>query len=347
VYQKHNLISSKNRKMRIRISVKLNCKLLHPELNNYLYKIHRLKIMQRDFSLYQDLILTKMKILEKFSFYLFVLSLPLYAVAQQNAPSSVSLNRLGDRIYEVTGGSGANGGAFIGDYGVLLIDAKMNKESVDQTISEIRKLTDKPIRFLVNTHSDGDHVAGNRFFPESVVFVAHENCRQEFFHPGRNGEPSSWNDPKLSAFIPSVTFSSKMDLYVDTKKVELWYFGKGHTTGDIVIYFPDDKIAFVGDQIFEGRVQLIHSYKGGNSFAHVETLQKMLETIDAEKFCCGHNEPLDRNAVITHISKMKDLQNKVSEYIGRNYNLERIKQDFSADHGNLVETIYNELNASK
>ena len=95
----------------------------------------------------------------------------------------------------------------------------MNQESVNQTIQEIRKLTDKPLRFMVNTHSDGDHVNGNRFFPESVVFVAHENCRNEFFHTGRNGEPSSWNDPELAPFIPSVTFSNKMDLYVDSKKV--------------------------------------------------------------------------------------------------------------------------------
>lgn len=288
-----------------------------------------------------------MKILFKFCYCLIALSLPWYAVAQQNAASPVSLNRIADKLYEVTGGSGANGGAFIGEHGVLLIDAKMNQESVNQTIQEIRKLTDKPIRFLVNTHSDGDHVSGNRFFPESVVFVAHENCRKEFFHPGRNGEPSSWNDPELTPYIPSVTFSNKMDLYVDSKKAELWYFGIGHTTGDAVVYFPDDRIAFIGDQAFKGRVQLIHSYKGGNSFKHVETLEKMLETIDAEKFYNGHSEALDRNMIRLHISEMKELQNKVAGYIKSNYTLENIKKEFNKDQGNLVETIYNEILASK
>jgi cyclase len=288
-----------------------------------------------------------MKILLKFCYCLIALSLPLYLVAQQNTTSPVSLNRIGDRLYEVTGGSGANGGAFIGDNGILLIDAKMNKASVDQTIQEIRKLSDKPIRFMVNTHSDGDHVAGNRFFPQSVVFVAHENCRQEFFHPGRNGEPSSWNDPELAPYIPSVTFKNKMDLYVDAKKVELWYFGIGHTTGDAVVYFPDERIAFIGDQVFEGRVQLIHSYKGGNSFEHVKTLEKMVETLPAEKFCSGHSEPLDRNSILAHISEMKELQNKVAGYVNNNYTLENIKQEFSKDQSNLIETIYNELVAAR
>lgn len=288
-----------------------------------------------------------MKILFKYCYCLIALTLPLFAVAQQNATDPVSLTQIADKIYEVKGGSGANGSAFIGEYGVLLIDAKMNQESVNQTIQEIRKLTDKPLRFMVNTHSDGDHVNGNRFFPESVVFVAHENCRNEFFHTGRNGEPSSWNDPELAPFIPSVTFSNKMDLYVDSKKVELWYFGTGHTTGDIVVYFPDDKIAFVGDQVFKGRVQLIHSYKGGSSLKHVGTLENMLETIGAEKFYSGHSEVLDRNMIRQHISEMKELQNKIAGYITNKYTLENIKKEFNSDQGNLVEAIFNEILASK
>jgi len=283
-----------------------------------------------------------MKISVKFFCCIIALSLPWYAVAQQTA-TPVSLDKLADNLYEVKGGRGANGGAFIGKYGVLLIDAKMDQQSVDQTIQEIRKLTDKPIKYMVNTHSDGDHVFGNRFFDKSVVFVAHENCRQEFFHPGRNGEPSSWNDPELTPYIPSVTFTDKMNLYVDPKKVELWYFGKGHTTGDIIVYFPDYRIAFIGDQIFEGRPQLIHSYKGGNSFEHVKTLGKMLETLDAEKFCSGHSEPMDRDMIRTHINEMKELQKKVTGYMNNNYTLENIKKEFNENQDNLIETIYNEI----
>jgi glyoxylase-like metal-dependent hydrolase (beta-lactamase superfamily II) len=138
-----------------------------------------------------------------------------------------------------------------------------------------------------------------------------------------------------------------MDLYVDSKRAELWYFGTGHTTGDMVVCFPDDRIAFIGDQAFRGRTQLIHSYKGGNSFRHVETLEKMLETINAEKFYSGHSEALDRIMIRSHISEMKELQNKVAGYIKNNYTLENIKKEFNKDQGNLIETIYNEILASK
>jgi cyclase len=286
-----------------------------------------------------------MKIVQKTIYYLIIFTFPLSLAAQQNPPQPVTLNKIADKLYEIRGGAGANGGLFIGDYGVLVIDAKMNKESVGQTIAEILKVTDKPIKFLVNTHSDGDHVAGNRYFPQSVIIVAQENCRKEFFHPGRNGEPSEWNNPELVQYVPSVTFSKKMDLYVDKQRVELWYFGVGHTTGDAVVCFPDYKLAFVGDQIFLGRPQLIHSYKGGNSFKHVETLEKMLATLDAQKFYSGHSDVLNRDQIQAHINEMKAMQNNVGELIKKNYSLENIKKEFSNDQASLVETIYNEIKA--
>jgi len=220
---------------------------------------------------------------------------------QQREAQPVELRKISDRLFEVLGGRGAQGGVYIGDNGVLVIDAKMDKKSVDQVIDEIRRITDKPVKYLVNTHSDGDHIMGNRYFPETVTFIAHENCRQEFFHPKRDSTPSEWNKPELAPFVPSITFRDKMDVYLGSKKVELWYFGVGHTTGDTVVYFPEEKTAFLGDQIFLTRPQLIHSYKGGNSFEHVKTLTRMLQTIDAEKFCSGHSEMTSRKEIRSHV----------------------------------------------
>ncbi len=263
--------------------------------------------------------------------------------AQQRETPPVKLDKLSARLFQILGGRGANGGVYIGDDGVLVIDAKMNEESVKQTLAEIKKVSDKPVKYLVNTHSDGDHVYGNRFFPETVTIVAHENCREEFFHPGRGGKPSEWNSPELAPFVPSVTFHNKMDIYLGSKKVELWYFGVGHTTGDIVIYFPEEKTAFLGDQIFMGRPQLIHSYKGGNSFEHVKTLTKTLETLDAEKFCSGHSDPIDRSTVQHHIEKMKKIQAKVKTLVGQGKSLDEVKQEFEESQARLVESIFNEI----
>jgi glyoxylase-like metal-dependent hydrolase (beta-lactamase superfamily II) len=263
--------------------------------------------------------------------------------SQQQEPLPVRLKMISANLYEVLDGMGSRGGAYIGDNSVLLIDAKMNKKSVDQTIAEVAKLTDKPIRYLFNTHSDADHVLGNQFFPETVTFIAHENCRKEFFVPGRDGKPSSWSNPELARFVPSITFRDRMDIYLGSKNVQFWYFGVGHTTGDGVVYFPDEKTAFVGDQIFVTRPQLIHSYKGGNSFEHVKTLSRMLENLNAEKFCSGHDDILDRAAVRAHIDQIVKMQAKVDSLIKQGKDLDSVRREFAANEAALVGSICQEL----
>jgi len=264
-----------------------------------------------------------------------------FARAQEILP--VKLKLISGGIYEVLEGRGARGGAYIGQNGVLLIDAKMDKKSVDETIEGIKKLTGKPIKYLIDTHSDWDHIDGNRYFPESVIFVAHENCRTELFGPKRDGTPSDWNRPEWVSFLPAVTFKDQMNIYMGPQKVELWYFGVGHTTGDAVVYFREDKIAFIGDQVFLERPQLIHSYKGGNSFEHVKTLKRMLDTLDAEKFCSGHSEIADRQTITKHIVQMEERQGKVKLLIERNKTLEDIKKEFPQNEALLIETIYKEM----
>ena len=262
---------------------------------------------------------------------------------QGRGAQPVQFKKISDRLYEITGGRGAQGGAYIGDNGVLIIDAKSDKQSVDQVIKGVRQITDKPIKYLVSTHSDGDHISGNRYFPATVTFVAHENCRKEYFHPRRNGTTSEWERPELAPFVPSITFSDTMDIYLGSKKIELRYFGVGHTTGDIAVYFPEEKTAFIGDQIFLTRPQLIHSYKGGNSIEHVKTLTKMLQTIDAEKFCSGHSETADRQEIRKHIDQMIKRQEKVKTLIEEKKSLEEIKSEFKENEARLTEAIYNDI----
>lgn len=263
--------------------------------------------------------------------------------ARQRDSQPVEFKRISSGLYEIMGGRGSRTGAYIGDNGVLLIDSKMDQESVQQVIKGIQKITDKPIRYMVNTHSDGDHVVGNRYLPQTVTFVAHENCRKDFLGPDRTGKPSEWNNPELSSFVPSVTFRDKMDTYLGAKNVELWYFGVGHTTGDAVVYIPEERTAFIGDQIFLGRPQLIHSYKGGNSFEHVKTLSTMLETIDAERFCSGHSDMTDRAAIRKHIAQMKERQEKIKQLMKQGKSLEQVKAEFEQAEGRLIESIYNEI----
>ncbi len=265
-----------------------------------------------------------------------------WAFAQQQA-APVKLDKLSDSLYEILGGQGAIGGMCIGENAVLLVDTKMDKNSMDQILEEVKKQTDKPIRFLVNTHSDGDHVRGNRYMPETVTIIAQENCRKEFFVPGRDGRPSEWSNPDLLRFAPSITFRDNMEIYLGSKKAELYYFGIGHTTGDAVVYFPMEKIAFIGDLVFLTRPQLIHAYKGGNFHELIKTLTKMLATIDAQQFLSGHSEKTDRNGIKNYIEQLTVTEAKVRARMTTGKSLDEIKSEFKKEEAALVEVIYSEI----
>jgi cyclase len=268
----------------------------------------------------------------------------LFVQSQDQETPPVSLEKISDNLYQVLGGRGANGGIYIGKDEVLVIDSKMDESSVEGIYKAVKEITDKPITLLVNTHSDGDHVNGNRFFPESVTIIAHENCRKEFLLPQRDGSPSMWLEKNNQSFVPEITFNDKLQIHMGNQTVELYYFGVGHTTGDIVVYFPNEKTAFIGDQVFWGRPQLIHSYKGGNSYEHVTTTQKIL-TLDAEKFCSGHAEIKTRNDVKQHLAEITAFQKKVEELMKSGKSLDEIKTEFEENEGRLAESVYNELKA--
>ena len=265
------------------------------------------------------------------------------ATAQRRQAQPVAVSRLSDRLVEFTGGSGARTTAYIGDNGVVMVDAKMNEESVVAVFEALRTLTDAPVRWLINTHSDGDHVTGNRWFPAEIDIVAHENCRSEMLLPDRDNTPSAWTTPELAPFVPSMTYTDQMTIHLDGGTVELHHFGVGHTKGDTVVYFPDDKTAIAADQAMLGRPQLIHAYKGGNSFGNVLNLEAMLAAIPAELFLLGHNEPVTRKDIRGVIYTMKSRQAKVRRLMGEGKSQEEIRAAFTQQEVNLVEIIIEEI----
>lgn len=267
--------------------------------------------------------------------------------AQSRETAPITLDKISDNLYQILGGRGANGGLYIGDNEVLIIDSKMDKTSVDGIFAAVKTVTYKPVTILVNTHSDGDHINGNQYFPKSVTIIGHENCRNEFLLPQRDGSASIWQSEEMLQFVPTITFNDKMKIHLGNKTIELFYFGVGHTTGDIVLYFPDEKTAFIGDQVFFGRPQLIHSYKGGNSFEHVKTTEKMLETIDAEKFCSGHAEIKTREDIHVHLKEITAFQQKVKKQVEAGKSMDETKAVFEENESRLVESIYNEIKAMK
>ena len=141
-------------------------------------------------------------------------------------------------LYMIGSSMSGNITAFVGDDGVLLVDSKFEVENA-RSVELLRTVTDQPIRYVVNTHMHGDHTGGNiPFEGMGADIVATENARTRLAATQQMG-------------IPNITFDDHMRLYFSGRVMDLYWFGRGHTDGDLVIHLPEDRLVLTGD-LFAG-----------------------------------------------------------------------------------------------
>jgi len=261
--------------------------------------------------------------------------------------SLISIQNVRGNIYQVKGGMGANTGFFIGEKEVLAIDAKMTEDTAKQMIAEIKKLTPHPVSYIALTHSDGDHVNGLVGFPQGISIISHEKTRVHM--------SKAFQSARERAYLPTITFSDRLGLYLGGIErgtpIDLLYFGSAHTDGDAIVYFPDEKVAFIGDLIFIGRDMLIHRHKNGSSFGLVKVLKAILN-LDAEIFVHGHGDLATKKDIQNLIQSVEEKQIRIQALVKEGKPLEQVKRIFNVeDRGmrwmSLVEVIYLELTEKK
>src|SRR4029453_12291128 len=123
-----------------------------------------------------------------------------------------------------------NTGVFITESGVTVVDTKLAGYGPD-IIDRIKKVTDKPITTIINTHTHGDHTGSNDGFPTTVEIIAHENTKANMM------KMDAFKGDKAQ-FLPKRTYKDKLTLGTGTDRVELYYFGPGHTNGDTFVVYP-------------------------------------------------------------------------------------------------------------
>jgi len=171
------------------------------------------------------------------------------------SPLPFTLKPLGHNVYaaidDAKGDAGANAGFVIGDDGVAVIDTFENPEAAKQMLGEIRKFTQLPIKFVVNTHYHIDHVAGNSLFQQNGATVfAQRNVRSwihtenlKFF--GKNIKPEQKTMVETLG-APDAVYDTGVTLYLGTRRIDVRVF-PGHTGGDSVVFLPDANVVFTGD----------------------------------------------------------------------------------------------------
>lgn len=143
----------------------------------------------------------------------------------------------------------------VSDEGVLVIDTRQHPKRAEELLAAIRKTTDKPIKYVINTHAHGDHYFGNSVFKrEGATFIAHRDTRRMMqAHHGvemkrRVGyfKQRKFDPAEVKLVLPNVTFDSKLTLNFGGRTVELLYLGAGQNPGDTLVHFPKERVMFSG-----------------------------------------------------------------------------------------------------
>jgi len=149
----------------------------------------------------------------------------------------------------------SNAGFIVGKDYVMVVDSLATVGLTQRFRDEIRKITDRPVRYLINTHHHGDHTYGNHVFAGATI-ISHDRCRRELTE-ARMMDPNLLNTifPEfdfrgIAVTLAHITFDSHLTLYIDGREIGLLHFGTGHTVDDIIVHLPDEGIIFAGDFIF-------------------------------------------------------------------------------------------------
>lgn len=200
---------------------------------------------------------------------------------------------LGNGIYARLHDGLTNSGIIVGDKSVIVIDSLRVPSFARDLIQDIRHITSKPTQYVIDTHSHWDHSWGNEEFPEAII-VGHNNCYQEMVDVEANlhwrtkitqsNDPWSEEAKLVKITPPNLTFESCMRLYFGGHEIQLVYFGKAHTSGDIFIYLPENKIVFTGDVAQDGRVP----YLGDSYPSDWPNTDDLLIELPVNRFVSGH-----------------------------------------------------------
>ena len=195
-----------------------------------------------------------------------------------------------------------NAGIIVGDDSVLIIDSLRVPSFARDLIKDVKDITDKPIKFVIDTHSHWDHSWGNEEFPDATI-IGHKNCYAEMVDVEWNEQwrkkVTSSNDPWseegniVNITPPNMTFETSMQLYFGGRELDLKYFGRAHTSGDIYIHLPNEKIVFTGDVAQDGGVP----YLGDCYPVDWPETDNKLAALPIERFMSGHGPIGDHQAL--------------------------------------------------
>jgi glyoxylase-like metal-dependent hydrolase (beta-lactamase superfamily II) len=184
----------------------------------------------------------------------------------------------------------------------------MTPESAKEMLAAIAKITPKPVTHVVLSHSDADHVNGLSAFAVGVTIIAQENCKTEM------AESKDSRMPAPQDYLPTKIFDKNLDLTIDGVRVQLRHWARAHTSGDLIMLLPDERIVFGGDLIDLTQFALVHTQKGGSTEGWITSMEGII-VLDADTFVSGHGDLQTKSALRARLTAVEARRQKIKEMI--------------------------------
>lgn len=265
------------------------------------------------------------------------------AIAQAQPATPFVTHQLKPNIYWIEGGGG-NSTVIVGTNGVIVVDVKTTKAGGQELLDDIAKITPKAVTTVILTHSDGDHVNGLAAFPAGVKVIAQENNKKEqetALAAGGRGAPPADHLPT------QVITKQKENLTIEGEKLELYHWAPAHTSGDLIVYLPAQKIVATGDIISATNLYpRIHDEKNGSTEGWIITARGIV-ALNADTFVPGHGNIQTKDDIEKKIADAVARRNQVKALVAQGKSLDEIKaavgDNDKLSYKSWTEVCYEEL----
>jgi cyclase len=263
-------------------------------------------------------------------------------------------------------GAGGNIAASIGDDGIVIVDDQFAPLADKiQAALKSQGITDKPVRFVVNTHYHGDHTGGNAPFSNAgSTVIAQDNVRKRLISGGTAGNGQGGaihmeNKPAEKAALPIITFEHDVTVHLNGEDIRALHFPAGHTDGDSIIFFPKNNVVHMGDDFVRYGFPFIDVTSGGSVQGMIAAMEKATAQLPADvKVIPGHGQLSNLDDVREFTKMLKETSAVVQKALAEHKTLEQMKQEKILDPWNkwsgdfvktdaFIETLYNSLTGTK
>lgn len=244
-------------------------------------------------------------------------------LAAQDDPVEYIPTQLSDTVTMIKG-RGGNIAVSAGADGVFIIDDQL-KPLTDQLLAAIRKLDDRPIRFVINTHYHGDHVGGNETLGRAgSVIIAHDNIRRRMSSDQFNHFFNDTTPAYPPESLPVVTFNDRVTLHLNGESVVVHHVPRGHTDGDSIVHFPGSNVLHMGDIYFNGLYPYVDLDGGGTIQGMIGAVELALSLAEEQtKIVPGHGALSNRAELQAYRDFLAKARDSVQAQIDQGLNLEQ------------------------